>query len=356
MFKRISDDMDINSAGDLNDLGRLNLLGSLGDNNDTKNKRSVNNAGAAGDVNTVRDINDANYTRDINDVNGVPDFNDPNTLTIPGPYGPPWPFVVEPVEFDVGSARVRIEIEDENAKYPLTWPLLDSNDIQPAATTGLELFCEWMGFDHTEIKSLKAQLKEISKIKKFTPGAGTVTVSDGKASERSSQIGPRGRVGRMRRGSGQVTLPPYSQTADFAKLFHSSLIDVDALARPTIVSETRKESALKYMGTWASERVNINTAPRNVLEAAFAFGGDQVDIADKIIQRRRQQPFKDIEDLRKELFRYAASIDKCQKYITTSSSFFIIKITATSGTAKISAVMAVTKDGKKMERIAVIFG
>jgi len=110
------------------------------------------------------------------------------------------------------------------------------------------------------------------------------------------------------------------------------------------------------MGTWASERVNINTAPRNVLEAAFAFGGDQVDIADKIIQRRRQQPFKDIEDLRKELFRYAASIDKCQKYITTSSSFFIIKITATSGTAKISAVMAVTKDGKKMERIAVIFG
>jgi len=349
MFKKISDDMDVNSAGDLNDLSSLSLAGSLSDNSNTKKKPDIDNSG------TAEDVNDANSAGDVNDVNkpgGVPDYNDPNMLTIPGPYGPPWPYVVEPVEFEIGSSRIRIEIEDENAKYPLTWALLDSNDTQPSASSGLELFCEWMKFDYAEIKSLKEQLKEIGKIKKFSPGAGTVTVAE----KRPSPVRSGGRIRRPRGESGQVTLPPSSQTADFAKLFHSSLLDADTLSRPTVVSETRKESALKYMGTWASDKVNINTAPRHVLEAAFAFGGDEVDITKKIIERRREQPFKDIEDLRKTLFRYVTSIDKCKQYITTSSNFFTIKITAISGTARVSAVMAIIKDKKRAERIAVIFG
>jgi hypothetical protein len=345
MFKKIGD-VDANSAGDLNDLSSLSLAGSLSDNSNVKKNPEISRP------DTIKDVNDANSAGDVNDVNepgGVPDYNDPNALTIPGPYGPPWPYVVEPVEFEIGSSRIRIEIEDENAKYPLTWSLLDSNDTQPSALSGLELFCEWMKFDYAEIKSLKEQMKEIGKIKKFSPGAGTVTVAEKRPSPSRGQ-------GRIRRPSGQVTLPPYAQTADFAKLFHSSLLDADTLARPTIVSETRKESALKYMGTWASDKVNINTAPRHVLEAAFAFGGDEVDIAKKIIERRREQPFKDIEDLRKTLFRYVTSIDKCKQYITTSSNFFTIRITAESGTARVSAVMAIIKDKKRAERIAVIFG
>jgi len=349
MFKKIADNMDVNKAGDLNDLSSLSLAGSLSDNNNIKKKPDIRNPGITGDV------NDANHAGDVNDVNkpgGVPDYNDPNMLTIPGPYGPPWPYVVEPVEFEIGSSKIRIEIEDENAKYPLIWALLDSNDTQLVTSSGLETFCEWMKFDKAEIKSLKEQLKEIGKIKKFNPGAGTVTVAE----QKPSPIRDRGRIRRNRGESGQVTLPQFSQQADFAKLFHSSLIDVDTLARPTVDSETRKESALKYTGTWASDKVNINTAPRQVLEAAFAFGGDQVEIAKKVIERRREQPFKDIEDLRKTLFRYATSIDKCKNYITTMSNFFTVKITAINGNAKISAVMAITKDKKRAERIAVIFG
>ena len=107
---------------------------------------------------------------------------------------------------------------------------------------------------------------------------------------------------------------------------------------------------------WASTKVNINTAPRHVLEAAFAFGGDADEIAEEIIQRRRMEPFTDIEDLRKTLLRYSDSIEKCQKYITTESRFFTINATAVSGVAKASTVIAVTKDGKKLKRIALISG
>jgi type II secretory pathway component PulK len=144
------------------------------------------------------------------------------------------------------------------------------------------------------------------------------------------------------------------QSADFAKLCHSSLIDTEALARPTIISETRKESALKYMGMWASRKVNINTAPRHVLEAAFIFGGDADRIAEEIIQQRRIKPFADIEELRRELFRYSTAIEKCEKYITTVSSIFTIKVTATSGAAEASAIIGITKNGKKIQKIAVI--
>jgi type II secretory pathway component PulK len=105
---------------------------------------------------------------------------------------------------------------------------------------------------------------------------------------------------------------------------------------------------------WATSKVNINTAPRHVLEAAFAFGGDADIVAEEIIQRRRIKPFASIDELRQELFRYSDSIEKSKRFITTTSRIFTIKVTATSGVAKASAIIGIAKDGKKVQRIAVI--
>jgi hypothetical protein len=306
------------------------------------------------DVNDVNDINDVNGVGEANNSTGVSDFNDPNSLVVRGPYGPPWPFVIEPVEFKIGSATVRIEIEDENAKYPLGWVLLDDKKVQREASAGLETFCEWMDVNSVQVDSLKQQLKGIGEIKTFK-----IDFEPVKITEHRRTVTRRGRGAERRRTyqtrTLQKTVAPASvHVADFARLFHSSLIDTEALAAPTIVSESRKESALKYMGLWASNKVNINTAPRQVLEAAFTFGGDADKIAEEIIQRRRVEPFTDIEDLRKSLFKYSDSIGKCEKYITTTSNFFTIRITAASGVAEASIVFAVTKDGEKVEKIAVI--
>lgn len=301
---------------------------------------------------------DANDADNVNDVNSLAYNNSPNSLTVRGPYGPAWPLILEPVEFEVGSAAVTVQIEDENAKYPLGWMLLEDEDedeeVQREALAGLETFCEWVDVNVAQIDSLRKQLEDIGEIKTFK--------LDFKPIEEKEEVKiPARRHGRrdrrvVRRRIRQKIIPASVHYADFAKLFHSSLIDTEALARPTIVSDTRKESALKYMGLWASNKVNINTAPRHVLEAAFAFGGDAAEIAQGIIRRRRIEPFTDIEDLRKSLFRYSASIEKCEKYITTSSDFFTIRITAVSGAAKASTVIAVTKRGEKLEKIASISG
>jgi len=320
------------------------------------------------DINDINDINDVNGVKDVNDVNYagyVPDINDANALYIRGPYGPEWPFVTEPVEFEIGAATVRIEIEDENAKYPLVWGLLEDEEIKDEVETSLKTFCEWMEVDNEQIDLLKSQLKQVSEIKpfkfEFKPINEEVTKTEGESEidrsrgiSRGSRRGRRTRPSRMQREN--VTVPASVHTADFAKLFHSSLIDIETLAMPTIIGEERKESALKYLGMWASKQVNINTAPRQVLEATFVFGGDEVEIAEEIIQRRRIKPFKDIGELKKLLFAYSDSIGKCEKYITTVSSFFTVRVTAVSGVAKVSTIMAITKEGKKIEQIAVISG
>jgi hypothetical protein len=322
------------------------------------------------DVNGVNELSDMDAFNDIEGVNdigldesGIADFYDLNTLTIPGPYGPPWPFVTEPVEFEVGSARIRIEIEDENAKYPLGWALLDDKQVKREAVTGFETFCELMGVDAEQIESLKTELTEIGKIKPFKLDFKTITRAvkmptktttsrSGRSSASSRRRAGIRRVPRTVRKTIPVSKQIAEQTTHFAKLFHSSLIDTEGLARPYM--QGRKESALKYMGKWGSSKVNINTAPRHVLEAAFIFGGDEVEIAQEIIQRRQIEPFTDIEDLKRTLFRHSASIGKCEKYITTSSRFFTIKVTAVSGVAKASTVIAITKNGKEVQRIAVI--
>ncbi len=321
--------------------------------------------------NDINDINDVNNVNDVNDIgSGATDSNNLISPTIRGPYGPAWPFITEPVEFNVGSATVRIKIEDENAKYPLGWALLDDKDIQREAEAGFKTFCEWVGFDPEQeypeqSNSLNSELKQISEIKLFKLNFKPITKVIRTAStstSKSTSTSTRGATRRGRRTTTRRTRPTRitisadkqidEQTTHFAKLFHSSLINAEALTRPYI--EGREESALKYLGVWGTRKVNINTAPRHVLEAAFVFGGDAREITEAIIQRRRIKPFKDIEDLRQSLFSYSDSIRKCEKYVTTTSSFFTIKVTAISGVAETSSIIAVTKNEKTLKRIAVI--
>jgi len=301
------------------------------------------------DVNAIRDINDINDINDANYIGKTTDINEPNSLTIRGPYGPPWPFVVKPIEFKIGTAKVRIEIEDENAKYPIGLALLNDENTNREAEASLETFCEWMGMDYQQTDYLKSQLNTIKEIKQFKMEFKPIRTKEPRVRGAAS--------GRTRQAGGKrTTIPSIVHIADFAKLLHSSLIDSEELAMPTIISQSRKESALKYMGLWGTCEVNINTAPRHVLESAFVFGGDYREIAEEIIKQRRVKPFKDVEELSRMLFKYAGSIKKSEPYITTDSSFFTIKVTAISGASKVSAIMAIRKEGGIAEQICVISG
>ena len=311
----------------------------------------------------MRDVNDVNDVNDLDPNSGS--FADVKPPEIRGPYGPPWPFVAEPLEFEIGSAKVKIEIEDENAKYPLGWAMIADDKLKAEAKAGWVTFCEWMGYMPEEISPLSEDLAKIGATKPFK----TEFKPEAEAVDLPASL--KSRITRPTTGSAAsaavqrrtVTKKPVTveeqidrQNKEFAKLFHSSLMNRDLLSRQSIASDTRKECAMKYLGLWAARHVNVNTAPRQVLEAALTFGSaaDAPKIAEEIIQRRRAKPVADVNELRQAMPRYSNALDDCRTFITAKSTVFTIRVTAVSGVARASAVVAVTKEGDKMLPIAVI--
>ncbi len=326
----------------------------------TRNKNSDVN-----DMNDVDSLDDYDEELDYEsllsfaaDANLGYDPNDPNLLQVPGPYGPPWPLVNKQAVFEIGDATVTVEVHDENAKYPISWLLLDDEDIERQIQVGFENFCEWMDVNSTVKDDLYDDLDQLNEIKQFKLKFEGIKVSKKQkvksSSRRSSRSRRRSR--RTRTRTVTVTMPATLHLTNFARLYHSAIIDTEPLAKPIIETDERVESALKYISLWPTTQVNINTAPRNVLESALAFGGisDAVPLADEIIRYRQTEPFSDSNDIRQKIYRYSDAVNKCRKYIVTDSDFFTIRVTASSGMARASAIVAVRKNGKKMERIAVL--
>ena len=320
---------------------------------------------AATDINDFNDVNDFNdigsFLGIIPDSNLAVDINDPNNLQIPGPYGPPWPLITEPLNFMIGDTTVTIEIHDENAKYPLGWIMLDDIETKRQIQAGFETFCEWMDVNSLVVQQVEDEIAELNEIKQYK-----LKVEDVKITKKE-QIKTPARTRRTRRTASQrrtqvrttvTTIPATVHLTDYARLYHSPLVNTEVLARPTVVTDDRSESALKYISLWPSNVVNINTAPRHVLETAFAFGGltKAVDAADAVIQRRKIKPFEDVNEISREFFNYAGTVDKCRQYIVTNSELFTIRITANRGLARASAVIAIRKNKGKMEKIAVLSG
>jgi len=327
--------------------------GSASDKNKTALKGLLGSLKGGADANRTP----AGHGRDTNETTGS--ARPEEEQVVRGPYGPPWPWVTEPIEFEIGSVKVRIEIEDDNAKYPLGWMLLDDATVQRPVNAGFETFCEWMGWTAGEIDTLKQQLAQVAEIKAFKlPSDRTAATASGGSSATRTAAAARQAAARAapRRADTKSVSPAERQTADLSRLVHSSLLDHESLSRPTIVSDKRKESLSKYIGLWGTAQVNVNSAPRHVLEAAFAFVGDAAPIAGAIIRQRQIQPLKDVVDLRKTVTRYADSIEKGSKYITCASTTFTVRITAVSGSARARAVAGVVKEGKSVRVIGVISG
>lgn len=311
-----------------------------------------------------QDVNDPDLDLGLENINGVdPALFGPDEPQIRGPYGPAWPLAQEVIELEVGAAQVKIEIHDENAKYPLAWMLMQDEEIEEELEVGFESFCEWMKFSREEIQTLREQVAQVGAIKTFTlefsppaqPRAPAASRT-GRSRTRTTTRGRRGLPASTQRRAPTPAQLKERQDVDVTRLLHSGIIDLELLARPTVMTDTRQESALKYIGLSTAAKINVNTAPRHVLESAFAFGGDARKIADEIITRRQLAPFANMEDLKRDFMQYAESLNKCEKYITTASTLFTVRVTATLGVARVTKWAVVTKSDKGLKKVAVLSG
>ncbi len=291
---------------------------------------------------------------------------DPNSIKIPGPYGPEWPLIAEPTEFELGDAKILIEIADENAKLPLVWSFTENSEVRRAAGDSTDLFCEWMQMSREQIKDLRQRLEVIAGKKAFSLKPKAVTVTVPAPAPRVSRTVSRtpapaeGQGSKSAESRTPTTIDihqqraPIANSSDFVRLLTSSLIDLESLAQPLPNTGKRYEAPIKYLGLWGATQVNINSAPRQVLEAAFMFGGNYVEIADGIIKQRREKPFKDTDELQDKLYTYGESIRKALPYITTTSTCLTIRVTARCGAATASSMASVLKTDKAIQTISMV--
>jgi len=289
---------------------------------------------------------------------------DPNDVVVPGPYGPPWPLVTEPIDLEIGPCKIAITIEDENAKMPLSWLVTDSKQANKQAQNAMKTFCEWMSWDAQQLHDLETEIigamDEVHKKKVFKLNPGPIIQKTTTRTANKPRTSRRTKQSRRRTTTRPTpkTRPAIAHTTDFAKLFHSSLLDREFLARPLPDTGQRIESPLKYLSLWGAQRVNVNTAPRHVLAAAFSLAMDSFDLPEftqQVIEARQLKPFKKIDELKELGGLDAETMKNLNNYLTTRSTFFQIRITSRSGNARSSAVATVVKEGKKTRQLAILY-
>ena len=96
---------------------------------------------------------------------------------VPGPYGPDWPLVVPSLQIEIGSAKVKIEVEDENAKYPLGWGMIVDEELKGQANVSYATFFEWMKYNEEEIRDMKESLAKLNTIRPFKMTFSPVSVA-----------------------------------------------------------------------------------------------------------------------------------------------------------------------------------
>jgi hypothetical protein len=80
------------------------------------------------------------------------------------------------------------------------------------------------------------------------------------------------------------------------------------------------------------------------------------ELAQKVIDQRKEKPFEKIDELKEAGMMDTESFNQLKNYISTASTFFKIRVTSQSGNASTSAVATVIKEGKNMETLAILYG
>jgi len=112
--------------------------------------------------------------------------------------------------------------------------------------------------------------------------------------------------------------------------------------------EGKKKRLLDFLTIYSDGKVNINTAPKEVLQSLSEKLDDAV--AEAIIEYRKEQDFLSIDDLTKVPGVDAGLFDDLKKWITVKSSTFSITAKGTwrEATANIKAVCQRKEDGLKL--------
>jgi type II secretory pathway component PulK len=287
-------------------------------------------------------------------VDEVSDSNDPNeqdNLTDPNRQGKDL-FLFTENTFHVGDVTVTIKIYDENAKYPVLWSL-----GSPYSRTGRP--------DSKLIPELAKLLQSSSKTSGYAQGlvselgshlrlpAPEIIVNKARSSVRrrgskdsSTETAPnwtsRRRPLSVRKRIAQHD-ERYQLMATFAEQWYQQIADNPEyrLLREPITD--RPGNFMGYLGLWGHSRINLNTAPAEVIEAAFSEIGLTEEVTREIIEYRKKKPLINIGQV-KEVESAGPFVQIIQSLSTIQSDSFSVQIKAQSGRSRYFLLAGIYKN------------
>jgi len=263
-------------------------------------------------------------------------------------------FVLMRRKIKVAEAVVEIEIHDENAKWPMFWLLSSPFDGDKSYANSEKAFLDFsnrINIGLPEARVVGKRARELSRNLKVPPAPLLVSKQ-----ARAQNISRRGRrviyVDKV-----AAYKDRYAIMGSFASLWHNNLKVDEGLAFLQEPLAAMPGTARDYLSMWGTNKINLNTASDEMMEAAFKGFGLNAKQVESIIDYRTQQPFRNTGNLNDVGGLSIETINNVRGLCVVRSDTFSVYVKARLGRIEYRLVGGVYSDFDfKLQKSAVFSG
>ena len=257
------------------------------------------------------------------------------------------PFLFARQKLKIGPVSVDIKIYDENGKFPIYWllhsPIEKNTDYRNKSIKLLAERLEAEPAANNETVDLAQKTGKAMNVPE--PMNYLYRRSSGRS--RSTRVAWRLKPSRQRRvlaGQGIDHSKLLRQTmSNFFYQWQEELKQNEKYKNMLTPLPNHPAKFADYIGCWGHNRININTAPVEVLEAAFLPLGITKKTAEAVVAYRAKVPFANPTHLQRVKGISRTMLSAVRLLSTTNSDTFSVQITASLGRASYSLYGSIYK-------------
>jgi len=241
-------------------------------------------------------------------------------------------FVLEKRTMTVGDVSVEIEIHDENAKWPMLWLLaspFDGRGNSVRSESGLRELGRSLGVGDAAVRQAIKWSRSVGGSLDIPAPEVTIEQSDPK-----SKVVRRRRTRRRHLGHKEIiaqTSQRYQAMSILAMQWYDQLRGDGELVDLAGSLESHAGSFADYLGVWGHNKINLNSAPPEVLVGAFGALGMTEKEAQAIAKYRQAKPFTNAGQLR-EITEIPSDLrNSLYNLVRVDSNTFSVRVVAQMG-------------------------
>jgi len=263
-------------------------------------------------------------------------------------------FVLMRDNIQIGMTDVEVEIQDENAKWPVLWHMPRNSPFsvsldQAQVQKGYNEFARLSEVDPADARTALRMFYEMGSQFRLPPAEFIVNLT---ANSRTSRRIIYRHIGYTKKR--EEAIERRNQMKLFGRDFRDRLLnDIDF---ETLNQKLTGKSASfsDYFGIWGHNRINLNTASPEILKSAFLPLGLSAQKARLIIEYRKKKPFNHTNDLSQIKALGFNLIARIRPLSVVGPDTFTAKITARIGRTKYQIFGSFYQDQGRLVQLAII--